>query len=62
LSISNGPRALFELVRFIALVISSIVTFGEGAALSPYKRVFISKKSAAEREKKDFAFKTFIFF
>ena len=51
MGISNGSEALSGLVRFIALIISSIVTFGEGAALSPYRRVIILKKSAAKEKK-----------
>jgi len=38
----------------MALAISSIVTFGGGTAFSPYRRVFISKKSAAKKEEEKF--------
>jgi len=52
---------LFGLVRFIVLVIFFIVISGEDAALSPYKRVFIFKKSATKKREKKLVFRNFFF-
>jgi len=46
----------------MALIIFFIVTFGEDAALSPYRRVFISEKSATKEKKRISPLKRLSFF